>query len=60
MHRVGDRVEIHPKYDLWMMGARCGTVRRVTRKGQVWVKLDNYDRKLWRGPPEDLTNYGKV
>ena len=28
---VGDRVEIHPGTDLWMMGARYGTV--------VWVML---------------------
>jgi hypothetical protein len=27
--RIGKRVEIAPHYDLWMRGARFGTVKRV-------------------------------
>lgn len=29
--RVGDRVELHPATDLWMRGARFGTVEGVGR-----------------------------
>lgn len=35
----GDRVELHPGMDLWMMGARFGTVAKVTSRS-VHVKLD--------------------
>jgi hypothetical protein len=38
--KVGDRVEIHPATDLWMRGARFGTVTKIGRK-YVHVKLDN-------------------
>lgn len=39
---VGDRVEIHPGTDLWMQGARYGTVtgRSLTPKDRVHVELD--------------------
>lgn len=37
--KVGQRVELHPGTDLWMMGARMGTVIWVGRK-YVHVKLD--------------------
>ena len=39
---VGDRVEIHPGCDLWMMGARFGTVVGVvpTSMDRVRVELD--------------------
>lgn len=36
---VGDRVELSPATDLWMRGARFGTVARVTKK-HVHVKID--------------------
>lgn len=35
----GERVEIHPACDLWMMGARYGNVVSCGRK-YVWVQLD--------------------
>ena len=38
-HNVGDRVELHPATDLWMAGARYGTVTRTGRT-RVTVKLD--------------------
>lgn len=48
---VGDRVEIHPRFDLWMRGARFGTVRSVHETGNgrilIKVKLDKV-RKLFR------------
>ena len=36
---IGTRVQLHPATDLWMMGARYGTVVKVTRT-RVHVKLD--------------------
>lgn len=43
---VGHRVEIHPSTDLWMRGARFGTVKRLGPKYRhVSVKLDH-----WRKP----------
>lgn len=38
-YQVGDRVEISPSCDLWMMGARYGEVVKVGRK-LIHVKLD--------------------
>lgn len=39
---VGKRIEIPPHYDLWMRGARYGTVKNITRDGQtVLVKMDH-------------------
>jgi hypothetical protein len=37
--KVNDRVELHPATDLWMRGARFGTVTKVGRKW-LHVKLD--------------------
>lgn len=41
-YTIGDRVELHPATDLWMRGARYGTVVRcsLTPKDRVHVKLD--------------------
>lgn len=43
---VGDRVELHPGTDLWMRGARFGTVEgtSLTPKDRVKVRLDRGDR----------------
>ncbi len=41
--KVGERVQAHPATDVWMRGARFGTVRKVGRKW-VHVKLDKLDR----------------
>ena len=48
---VGQRVELSPACDLWMMGARFGTVRKIVN-GRVCVKMDNPRvRKLqWMAP----------
>ena len=39
---VGDRVELHPAHDLWMMGARYGTVVgfHATPDDRIIVILD--------------------
>lgn len=29
-YKPGDRIELHPACDLWMMGARYGNVVKVT------------------------------
>ena len=50
-YTVGDRVEIHPGTDLWMMGARFGTVNRVslTPKDRVHVELDKLPGRTFAG-----------
>lgn len=55
------RVEIHPGFDLWMRGARYGTVVREyispkSGKRTVAVKMDHPQvRKLFRCLAEDVT-----
>jgi hypothetical protein len=41
---ANDRVELHPATDLWMRGARYGTVARI-EGGKVWVELDKVQGK---------------
>lgn len=50
---VGSRVEIHPGTDLWMMGARYGTVRSIvpTSEDKVRVEMDKV-RGLRSGPAD--------
>lgn len=42
-YTVGDRVELHPGMDLWMRGAKYGTVHSVslTPEDRVKVRMDN-------------------
>ena len=42
-YRVGDRVELSPHLDLWMQGARFGTVHSVslTPRDRVKVRSDH-------------------
>lgn len=55
------RVEIHPGFDLWMRGARFGTVVREyvspkNGKRMVAVRMDHPQvRKLFRCPADDVT-----
>jgi hypothetical protein len=37
---VGDRVELHPGLDLWMRGARYGTVQSISTTGISRVRID--------------------
>lgn len=58
----GDRVEIAPHYDLWMRGARYGSVTRTTWRDGVTVvsvRMDRTDR-VARFPEADLTYIGTV
>lgn len=46
---VKDRVQLHPCTDLWMMGARYGTITEVGRK-HVRVHLDRLGRSRVLNP----------
>lgn len=50
-YTVGDRVEIHPATDLWMRGARYGTVvgTSQTRDDRVHVELDKRPGRVYAG-----------
>ncbi len=48
----GDRVQLAPHHDLWMRGAKYGTVERIGRRA-VHVRLD-VTRRLARLSPEDI------
>jgi len=50
---VGDRVELHPGLDRWMMGDRFGQVARIGRS-KVHVKLDRSGKTIGY-PPSRLT-----
>lgn len=53
--RRGNRIELHPACDLWMRGARFGTVQKVSRK-MLTVKLDMLARAIRVAP----ANVGKI
>jgi hypothetical protein len=55
-YMVGKRVELHPGMDLWMRGARYGTIHSVSRDGTYKLRMDNpHVRRLVRVRPEDVT-----
>jgi hypothetical protein len=50
---VGNRVEIHPGFDLWMQGARTGVVVKVG--ALISVRMDHKQvKKLFKAKAEDL------
>lgn len=53
-YTVGDRIETHPGTDLWMSGARYGTVvgLSLTPQDRVRVTLDKTGDKVWTAPAE--------
>ena len=53
-YTVGDRVELHPGTDLWMRGARYGTVVRLslTPSDRVHVELDAIPGRVFAGSAE--------
>jgi len=57
---VGRRVEIHPRYDLWMRGAKYGNIQSVSKDGKIaYVKMDHPGVKKLAGIlVEDLTFEG--
>lgn len=50
-YMVGDRVELHPGTDLWMRGARYGTVvgTSSTPRDRVRVELDKMPGRKFSG-----------
>lgn len=46
---AGDRVQLHPGTDLWMRGARYGTVMRVGRD-KLTVHIDELRRDVRVAP----------
>ena len=50
-YNVGDRVELHPGTDLWMRGARYGTVigSSLTPVDRVRVELDAMPGRKFNG-----------
>lgn len=53
-YSIGDRVELHPGTDLWMRGARFGTVvgASLTPKDRVRVELDKLPNRKFSGSEE--------
>lgn len=49
VYSVGSRVEIHPGTDLWMRGARYGTVvgTSLTPLDRVHVMMDKTGDRVW-------------
>lgn len=51
---VGSRVELHPGMDLWMRGAKYGTIT-MSRKGKPCVRMDHKGvRKLVCVIPDNI------
>ena len=48
---IGDRVQLHPGTDLWMRGARYGTVvgTSLTERDRVRVELDALPGRKFSG-----------
>lgn len=53
-YKLGDRVELHPGCDLWMQGARYGTVvgTSLTSEDRVRVTLDMLPGRVFTGPED--------
>ena len=48
-YTIGDRIELHPGTDQWMMGAKYGVVigTSITELDRIKIKLDNYDKTFY-------------
>lgn len=55
-YKVGDRVEVHPAMDAWMMGDRYGEIVKIGRK-YVHIKMDK-SGKIYKVTPHNIA--GKV
>ena len=55
---VGDWVELHPANDMWMRGARFGTVTKVGRT-RVYVTLSwPAEGRAYKGYPDSFRRVG--
>jgi len=53
--KVCDRIEIHPRFDLWMRGAQYGRIHKVNTDGSIMIRMDNPRvRRLQRMRPDDV------
>jgi hypothetical protein len=52
--QVNDRIEFHPATDMWMRGARFGTVVKIGRK-LLTVHVDHLGRTV-RVAPENINS----
>lgn len=59
-YTIGDRVELHPGCDLWMQGARYGTVVGMvpTPNDRIRVKLDKTGERVWSGSEDMFRRIG--
>ena len=59
-YNVGDRVELHPGTDLWMRGARYGTVvgMSLTSKDRVRVEVDKVPGRVFAGTQDTFKYAG--
>lgn len=55
--KPGTKVMICPGYDLWMMGAQTGVIRKVLPNGNVKVKMDHWQVKVMKTFPIDRLKY---
>jgi hypothetical protein len=46
----GQRIEIHPSTDEWMMGDRYGEIIEITESGKFRVMLDKSMREIFVHP----------
>ena len=55
-YTTGDRVELHPGTDLWMQGARFGTVKAIslTPADRVRVEVDRRPGRLFASYAESF------
>lgn len=58
--KTGDRVELHPGCDLWMRGAKYGTITKVDEAKQIaHVRMDYPQvKRVQRVPFDRLTLIG--
>jgi hypothetical protein len=61
-YNVGDRVELHPATDLWMRGARYGTVVGIvpTPRDRVRVVLDALGTRVFSGSADTFRRAEQV
>lgn len=59
-YTIGDRVELSPSCDLWMQGARYGSVvgSSTTLKDRVHVRLDKVPKRLFHGSEDTFKKIG--
>lgn len=52
--KIKDRVELHHALDMWMRGAKFGTLEGMSADGRAKVRLDLRPKKLFKVSPDRL------